>query len=88
MGMIYATRIAMEMNLADDTVLKRQESLLKKLGLSLKDNELNPNDIVRVLYQDKKTIGGKLRFVLPTRIGDVAITDELSDEIILKVLSN
>jgi 3-dehydroquinate synthase len=78
----------MEMNLADDTVLKRQESLLKRLGLSLKDNELNPNDIVRVLYQDKKTIGGKLRFVLPTRIGDVAITDEASDEVILKVLSN
>ena len=88
MGMIYATRIAMEMNLADDTVLKRQESLLKKLGLSLKDNELNPNDIVRVLYHDKKTIGGKLRFVLPTRIGDVAITDEATDEVILKVLSN
>ena len=88
MGMIYATRIAMEMNLADDTVLKRQESLLKKLGLGLKDNELNPDDIVRVLYQDKKTIGGKLRFVLPTRIGDVAITDEATDEVILKVLSN
>ncbi len=88
MGMIYATRIAMEMNLADDTVLKRQESLLKKLGLSLKDNELNPDDIVRVLYQDKKTIGGKLRFVLPTRIGDVAITGEASDEVILKVLTS
>ncbi len=88
MGMIYATKIAMEMNLADDTVLKRQESLLKELGLSLKDNELNPDDIVRVLYQDKKTIGGKLRLVLPTRIGDVAITDESSDEVILKVLSN
>ncbi len=88
MGMIYATKIAQEMNLADDTVLKRQESLFKKLGLSLKDNELNPNDIVRVLYQDKKTIGGKLRLVLPTGIGDVTITDKISDKVIQDVLSN
>jgi 3-dehydroquinate synthase len=88
MGMIYATKIAMEMNLADDTVLKRQESLLKKLGLRLKDNKLNPHEILRVLYQDKKTIGGKLRFVLPTRIGDVTITNESSDEVILKVLTS
>ena len=88
MGMIYATKIAREMNLADDTVLERQESLLEKLGLSLKDNELNPNDIVRILYQDKKTIGGKLRLVLPTRIGDVTITDKISDKVILKVLTS
>jgi 3-dehydroquinate synthase len=88
MGMIYATKIAREMNLADDTVLERQESLLKELGLSLKDNELNPNDIVRILYQDKKTIGGKLRLVLPTRIGDVTITDKISDKVIQDVLSN
>ena len=87
MGMIYATKIAREMNLADGTVLERQESLLKELGLSLKDNELNPNDIVRILYQDKKTTGGKLRLVLPTRIGDVKITDKISDKVILKVLT-
>lgn len=88
MGMIYATKIAMEMNLADETVLKRQESLLRGLGLCLKDNEINPDNILRMLYQDKKTIGGKLRFVLPTRIGDVAITNEISDEVILMALAS
>lgn len=88
MGMIYASKIAMEMNLADESVLKRQESLFVKLGLSLKDTELNPDDIVSILYQDKKTIGGKLRFVLPTEIGTVIINDRVNEETILKVLIN
>lgn len=88
MGMICASKIAMEMNLADESVLKRQESLFVKLGLSLKDTELNPDDIVSILYQDKKTIGGKLRFVLPTEIGTVVINDRVNEETILKVLIN
>ena len=87
-GMIYASKIAMEMNLADEKVLKRQELLFGRLGLSLKDTGLDPHDIVRILYQDKKTIGGKLRFVLPTRIGNVVIDDRVNDEIILKVLAS
>lgn len=88
MGMIYASKIAMEMNLADESVLKRQESLFVKLGLSLKDTELNPDDIVSILYQDKKTIGGKLRFVLPTEIGTVVINDRVNEGTILKALIN
>ncbi len=87
-GMIYATKIAMEMKLADEEVLKRQESLFVRLGLSLKDTELNPDDIVSILYQDKKTIGGKLRFVLPTEIGNVIIDDRVNEETILKVLAD
>ncbi|ODS32292.1 MAG: 3-dehydroquinate synthase [Candidatus Scalindua rubra] len=88
MGMIYASKIAMELKLAEEIVLKRQESLFRKLGLNLKDNELNPNDIVRVLYQDKKTVRGKLRLVLPTRIGEVIIADKTSDKVIQDVLSS
>ncbi len=88
MGMIYATKISMEMKLTGEEVLKRQESLFVKLGLSLKDTELNPDDIVTTLYQDKKTIGGKLRFVLPTEIGNVIIDDRVNEETILKVLAD
>jgi 3-dehydroquinate synthase len=87
-GMIYVTKIAMEMKLVDEDVLKRQELLFGRLGLSLKDTELDPHDIISILYQDKKTIGGKLRFVLPTEIGNVVIDDRVSGEIILKVLTD
>jgi 3-dehydroquinate synthase len=88
MGMIYVSKIAREMNLADETVLKRQESLFLKLGLSLKDTEQDPHDIVSKLYQDKKTIAGKLRFVLPTKIGNVIIDDSVSEQTILNALTD
>ena len=88
MGMIYVSKIAKEMGLADDTVLKRQESLFLKLGLSLKDTKLDPHDILSKLYQDKKTIAGKLRFVLPTRIGNVIIDDSVSEQTILNALTD
>ncbi len=87
MGMIYVTKIAMEMGLADESVLKRQESLFERLGLGLKDTELDPHDIANILYQDKKTINRKLRFVLPAEIGNVIINDSVSDQTILKCLN-
>lgn len=87
-GMIYATKIALSMELANEIVLERQETLLKRLGLSLSDNTVNPHDIVRTLYQDKKTVGGKLRFVLPTAVGTVIISDKSDDATILKSLTS
>ncbi|MCP4264936.1 MAG: 3-dehydroquinate synthase [Candidatus Brocadiaceae bacterium] len=87
-GMVYVTKIAIDMGLADESVLKRQVSLFGRLGLSLKDTELSPQDIVNILYQDKKTINKKLRFVLPTEIGNVIINDSVSDQTILKNLAS
>jgi 3-dehydroquinate synthase len=87
-GMIYVTKIAMDMGLADESVLIRQQSLFERLGLSLKDTELAPQDIFNILYQDKKTINRKLRFVLPTEIGNVIINDSVSEQTILKSLTS
>ncbi len=87
-GMVYVTKIAIDMGLADESVLTRQVSLFERLGLILKDTELAPQDIVSTLYQDKKTINKKLRFVLPTEIGNVIINDSVSDQTILKCLTS
>ncbi len=86
MGMLYATKIAMEMGLTDTTVLERQLSLTKRLGLPLR-TELKPEDVVKALYQDKKVISGKLRFILPVKIGEVIISDRVTEEILYRVLS-
>ncbi|TVM03504.1 MAG: 3-dehydroquinate synthase [Candidatus Brocadia sp. WS118] len=85
-GMLYATRIALEMGLTDTTVLERQLSLIKRLGLPLHTG-LKAEDIVRTLYTDKKVISGKLRFILPTNIGEVIISDQVTEEILYRVLS-
>ena len=38
------------------------------------------------MLSDKKTIGGKLRFVLPVSIGAVEIFDDITEEEIISAL--
>ncbi|MCC7210336.1 MAG: 3-dehydroquinate synthase [Candidatus Brocadia sp.] len=85
MGMLYATKIAIEMGLTSPSVLERQLSLIRRLGLPLHTG-LPPDDMVKALYTDKKTIAGKLRFILPIKIGEVVISDQVTEEIIYHIL--
>lgn len=85
-GMLYAARIAVEMGLTGSTVFERQLSLVKRLGLPLSTG-LKPKDIIKTLYLDKKAVSGKLRFVLPTGIGEVIISDQVTEEILSHVLT-
>ena len=85
-GMLYATKFAIEMRLTDNTVLERQLSLIKRLGLPLHTG-LKPEDIVKILYADKKVIAGRLRLVLPIKIGEVIISDQVTEEILYRILN-
>ncbi|MCF6156450.1 MAG: 3-dehydroquinate synthase [Candidatus Brocadia sp.] len=85
-GMLYATRIAIEMGLTDHVVLERQLSLIQRLGLPLHTG-LKSEDIVKALYTDKKVISGRLRFILPIKIGEVIISDRVTEEILYLVLN-
>lgn len=85
-GMLYAARIAVDMGLTDTTVFERQHALIKKLGLPVQTG-LRPEDIIKTLYADKKVIAGRLRFILPTKIGEVIISDQVTEEILYRILS-
>lgn len=84
-GMLYATKIAIELGIADTSVFDRQLSIMKNLGLSIQTG-LKSEDIIKALYTDKKTVSGRLRFVLPTKIGEVIISDKVNDEMLYRVL--
>jgi 3-dehydroquinate synthase len=43
-------------------------------------------DILATLQTDKKVKAGKVRFVLPTRIGEVVVTDEIPEATLVEVL--
>ncbi len=85
MGMLYATKIAVEMGLTNKAVYERQRTLFTKMGLSLNPG-LDAGDIIKILYTDKKTVAGRLRFILPLRIGEVIISDKVTEDILYKVL--
>jgi 3-dehydroquinate synthase len=67
---------------------ERQIGLIEKTGLpSQIPSSLDPNVIIDILQNDKKVKAGKVRFILPTAIGEVIITDEVTKEILQDVLA-
>lgn len=44
------------------------------------------DDFVRHMRRDKKNIGGKLRFIVPTAIGQSEIRDDVTVEMLQQIL--
>ena len=88
-GMVAAGKIAIHMGLWQEQEANRQDALIKKAGLP---TDIPPNlifeDICLTLQSDKKVKSGKVRFVLPTTIGKVIITDKVTQEIVSQVISH
>jgi 3-dehydroquinate synthase len=88
MGMTAAARISHAMGLCDKEVVSRLEKLLKRIGLPTDLPEINPEEVIRILAHDKKVRDGKVRFVLPQRIGKVVIRDDVDPEIIRSIIKS
>ncbi len=86
-GMVAAGKLAVKLNLWDARSQARQLSLIQKAGLTTKlPTGININAISDSLQTDKKVKAGKIRFVLPTQIGAVEITDKVPTDLISQVL--
>ncbi len=88
-GMIYASYLAEKLNLITHQDTERQIHLLQALGLPISLPEgvqLNTEDILGRMKLDKKTVGGQLRFVLPTCIGRVEVFKEVPESLVIEVL--
>lgn len=86
-GMVAVGEIAVELGMWKKEETQRQNALIEKVGLPTKlPTGLNIENIVDSLQLDKKVKAGKVRFVLPTQIGVVTITDQVPAETIRQVL--
>ncbi|HEY9806813.1 MAG TPA: 3-dehydroquinate synthase, partial [Candidatus Obscuribacterales bacterium] len=86
-GMVAAGQIAVALGMWDSASSDRQLALLEKTGLPTKLPEgLDIDAIVASLQTDKKVRDGRVRFILPTQIGTVTITDEVPADVIRQVL--
>jgi 3-dehydroquinate synthase len=54
--------------------------LLKAFGLPLDVPSVDRDELIELMYRDKKVERGKLRFVLPTRMGHVELVREVKTE--------
>ncbi len=85
-GMVAAARLAQLLGLCGEEEVKRQQALLESFGLPTHLPLLDPENIVRTLYHDKKTRGGKLRFVLSPAIGQARVVEGVDEALIRKAL--
>ncbi|HVX16334.1 MAG TPA: 3-dehydroquinate synthase [Pirellulales bacterium] len=81
-GMLCASRLAEQLGRIDGATTERQQRLLEALGLPTEVPPLDPEKIVRTMSHDKKTEYGRLRFVLPSRLGHVALVGDVPADLV------
>ncbi len=85
-GMICASRLAERRGLIGSDVTERQLRLLRAFSLPIAPEAWPIDDLVKTMRKDKKAVGGQMRFILPTRIGEVALFDDVPESDVRAVL--
>ncbi len=84
-GMIAATRLSAATNRIDTFAARRIIDAVLRLG-PLPAVVARGKDILGLLQADKKTLDGRVHFVLPTKIGKVEIADDVPEALIVGVV--
>ena len=85
-GMIAASRLAERLGRVPAEATEQQTRLLRRFSLPTAAIGLEPAALFDAMQHDKKAKGGRLRFVLPTRIGQVELVDDVAEADVLAIL--
>ncbi len=87
LGMIIAGAIAVELGLWSPEELAQQNAIIAKTGLpQTLPADIDLDAIAATLSTDKKVEAGKVRFILPTAIGSVTLSDRVTSDIVKQTL--
>jgi 3-dehydroquinate synthase len=88
-GMVAAGRLAVALGKFDSGQQGRLEKLMVRSGLPVRiPSRLDVEDLIDRLRKDKKTLQGRVRFVLPEAIGRVMITDDVPFQMLRDTLAS
>jgi 3-dehydroquinate synthase len=86
-GMACAARLAEKLGKIGPEIGQRQDALLTAFGLpTAPRSEWPTDDLVAVIRRDKKADAGRMRFILPKRIGEVELIDDVPESLVRDVL--
>lgn len=85
-GMNMANSLALNLGLIDEKECKRVENILKKFKLPTTYKIKNLNEFYEAFFLDKKTHHQKINFILPHKLGQGIIKNDISKDMILKSL--
>ena len=81
-GMLCASRLAESLGMMDASLTARQRDLLTQFSLPVDVPPVDLDTVLGAMHQDKKVAHGKLRFVLPTRLGHVELREQIDPELV------
>ncbi|PMQ02229.1 MAG: 3-dehydroquinate synthase [Dictyoglomus sp. NZ13-RE01] len=84
-GMYLAVRIAYVLNICSKDTLDRIKNILMKYGFDI-NSPYKSSALFPYMLRDKKAISKNLRFILPKKIGEVTIEENIPIEIIKDVI--
>jgi len=89
-GMARAARLAAALGRIGPDTVARQDRLLERLRLPVAAGLTEPTTVERlleVMARDKKAVAGRLRFVLPSRLGHVDLVADVEPDTVRRVLA-
>ena len=78
-GMLCASRLAERLGRVDAAFTERQRKLLAAMGLPVDLPALDHDKLLAAMARDKKVEHGRLRFVLPTKMGHVELVGDVKE---------
>jgi 3-dehydroquinate synthase len=78
-GMVCASRLAERRGLIPSEITGRQRRLLERFGLPVAPERWAVDDLLATIRSDKKNVAGRLRLVLPRRLGEVGLFDDVPE---------
>ena len=85
-GMVQAAKLSANTGRCPPDIPQRIAALVEKFGLPSKMPDLNPHDIIKTIYLDKKTMHKQIKFVMVKDIGSIEIVEDLDESHINTVL--
>jgi 3-dehydroquinate synthase len=78
LGIVAEARLAERLGVADASVTRRQEALLRTLALPVRAGALHADAVVAAIAHDKKARNGRVPFVLAPAIGSFRVVYDVS----------
>lgn len=90
-GMVLAQRFSEHLGVCETGCADRVEGHLAGVGLPVAPGDIDgdlpgPEELLKIMYQDKKTVAGKLTFVLTRGVGQAYIAHDVAESDVLDFL--
>lgn len=85
-GLLAAVRLSQQLNLCDEHLVERVDTILAETGLPRQIGSLHPDDIYAAMQTDKKWQNGRSRFVLLHAPGRATVMEDVPETMVKAVL--